>query len=60
MSKMGNYVMAVQEIVEPMVYNGASNAAIIEAVKTVCPDATDQYIQQAINQVRQFMYGNPI
>lgn len=60
MSKMGNYVMAVQEIVEPMVYNGASNAAIIEAVKAVCADMPDLYIQQEINQVKQFMYGNPI
>lgn len=60
MSKMGNYVMAVQEIVEPMVYNGASNAAIIEAVKAVCPDAPDMYIQQTIIEIERFMYGNPI
>lgn len=60
MSKMGNYVMAVQEIVEPMVYDGASNATIIKAVKRICPDAPDLYIQQAIIEAERFMYGSPI
>ena len=52
MSKIGNYVLAVQEIVDPMVYNGASNAAIIKAVKAICPDAPDMYIQQKIIEVK--------
>ena len=55
MSKIGNYVLAVQEIVDPMVYNGASNAAIIEAVKAICPDAPDLYIQQAIIEAEMEM-----
>ena len=55
MSKIGNYVLAVQEIVDPMVYNGASNAAIIEAVKAICPDAPDLYIQQKIIEAEMEM-----
>lgn len=57
MSKIGNYLLDLQEIIDPMVYQGFGDKTIIACVKDHYPDATDPSIMAVISRAR-FDYGS--
>lgn len=48
MSKMGLVVLSLQEIVDPLIYIGATDETIIAEVKRVYPDMPESMIRSAI------------
>lgn len=52
MSKMGQYMLELEEIVDPMVYTGHSDDTIKREVKKFMPDTPDLWIQDAIHRAR--------
>jgi hypothetical protein len=52
MSKMGAFVLELQEVVEPMVYMGHGDEAIKREVKKHIPDVPDSWIENEISRAR--------
>ena len=49
MSRMGEYLLDIQEIVDPMVYMGHTDESIIKEVKKRLPDTPESWITETIN-----------
>ena len=52
MSKMGEYLLDLEEIVDPMIYTGHSDETIKREVKKCLPHTPDTWIQDAIYRAR--------
>ena len=52
MSKIGSYLLELEEVVEPMVYLGHTDEDIIDEVKKRVPDAPESWIYDLIDRVR--------
>ena len=48
MSQIGSYVLSLQEIIDPMVYMGATDQTIVEEVQKRYPVLNESYILQLI------------
>ena len=48
MSKIGSYVMDLQDIVDPMVYEGFSEEAIIKEVEDRIPGTPSSWVKDMI------------
>lgn len=48
MSKIGSYVYTLQEIVDNMVYNGATTEKIVQVVESELPGTPRSFVDEAI------------
>jgi hypothetical protein len=52
MSKIGDCVLDLQEIVQPLVYTGHSDESIIEEVNKFLPETPESWIVEEIKRAR--------
>ena len=57
MSAMGNLLLEIDEVVAPLVYQGATDKVIIEQTLKYVPNATEAWVKGAIFRLR-FDYGS--
>lgn len=57
MSAIGNLVMEIEEVVAPLVYQGATDQTILEQAMKRVPNATPSWIRDVIYRMR-FDYGS--
>jgi hypothetical protein len=52
MSNIKNYLISIQEIVDPMVYQGCNDSTIVEYVQKYIPEASKSDILNIISRAR--------
>ena len=57
MSAIGNLVMDIEQVVAPLVYQGASDETIMEQTLKRVPEATPSWVRDTIHRMR-FDYGS--